>query len=308
MGDAPMNDEAVPVTARVDAHHHLWDLTARPQPWLDGAEMEPLRRSFRLNEVVAQASAAGIDATVVVQTVPDLAETEELLDLAAAEPAVIGVVGYVALSAPDVGDQLDRLLDRTSGGWLIGVRSLVQAEPDPAWLMRPEVLSGLREVARRHLVFDLLVRPPQLATAVGAVTEVSEGRFVLDHLGKPEIAAGRWEPWAAALSELAARDNVVAKLSGLVTEARWDAWTRASLEPYVDHALSAFGPDRLMFGSDWPVCTLAASYGQVVSVVEKLTTALSPHERSAIFGATAVATYGLTAVADGDATVPGWGR
>lgn len=303
-----MNREAVPVTPRVDAHHHLWDLTARPQPWLDGAEMEPLRRTFRLDEVVAQASAAGIDATVVVQTVPDVAESEELLDLAAAEPAVIGVVGYVDLSAPDVGDQLDRLLARASGGWLMGVRSLVQQEPDPAWLMRPQVLSGLREVAKRRLVFDLLVRPPQLAAAVGAVTEVSDGRFVLDHLGKPEIAAGGWEPWAASLSELAARDNVVAKLSGLVTEARWDAWTTSDLAPYVDHALSAFGPNRLMFGSDWPVCTLAASYDQVVSVVEELTAALSPHERGAIFGATAVATYGLTAVAGGGATVPGWGR
>ena len=301
-------DAAVPVTPRVDAHHHLWDLTARPQPWLDDPAMDPLRRTFRLDEVVAQAATAGIDATVVVQTVPDLTESEELLDLAAAEPAVVGVVGYVDLSAPDVGDQLDRLLDRASGRWLVGVRSLVQQEPDPAWLMRPEVLSGLRELAKRRLVFDLLVRPPQLAAAIVAVTEVSEGRFVLDHLGKPEIAAGGWEPWATSLSELAARDNVVAKLSGLVTEARWGAWTTSDLAPYVDHALSAFGPDRLMFGSDWPVCTLAASYGRVLSVAEELTSALSPHERGAIFGATAVATYGLTALADAGAPVPGWRR
>lgn len=296
------------MTLRVDAHHHLWDLAARPQPWLDDAGMGPLRRDFRLDEVLAEAAAAGIDATIVVHTVADLTESEELLDLAAGQPAVAGVVGYVDLAAPDVGDQLDRLLERDSGWWLAGVRSLVQSEPDPAWLMRPAVLRGLREVARRGLVFDLLVKPPQLAAAVGAVTEVGEGRFVLDHLGKPEIATGGWEPWAASLTELAARGNVVAKLSGLVTEARWDEWTPSGLAPYVDHALAAFGPDRLMFGSDWPVCTLAAPYGRVVSVAEQLTAALSPHERQAIFGGTAVATYGLTPAAGRAGNPQGGGR
>ena len=293
---------------RVDAHHHLWDLSARPQPWLDDSVMKPLRRTFRLDDVVAQAATAGIHSTVVVQTVPDITESEELLDLAAGEPAVVGVVGYVDLAASDLGDQLDRLLDRPSGGWLVGVRSLVQSEPDPAWLMRPEVLRGLREVTRRGLVFDLLVRPPQLEAAIGAVTAVSDGRFVVDHLGKPEIDSGRWEPWATSLSELAARDNVVAKLSGLVTEARWETWTTSDLAPYVEHALATFGPHRLMFGSDWPVCTLAASYGRVVSTVEELTAALAEHERRAIFGTTAIATYGLDTVAWEGATVARWAR
>lgn len=296
------------MTPRVDAHHHLWDLTARPQPWLDSADMAPLRRTFRLDEVVATAATAGIGSTVVVQTVPDITESEELLDLAAGEPAVAGVVGYVDLTASDLGDQLDRLLDRPSGGWLVGMRSLVQDEPDPAWLMRPDVLRGLREVTRRGLVFDLLVRPRQLAAAIGAVSEVSDGRFALDHLGKPEIAAGGWEPWATSLSELAARDNVVAKLSGLVTEARWETWTTSDLAPYVEHALATFGPHRLMFGSDWPVCTLAASYGRVVSTVEELTAALAEHERRAIFGTTAIATYGLDVVAWEGSTVAGRGR
>jgi L-fuconolactonase len=281
------------VTRRIDAHHHVWDLAVRDQPWITGDAMAPLRRNFAIDDLALQAAAAGITATIVVQTVADIDETEELLDLARSTPLVAGVVGYVDLAAPDVGDQLDRLRERPSGTRLVGVRSLVQDEPDPGWLVRPAVLAGLREVARRDLVYDLLIRPHQLDAALAAVTQVPDGRYVVDHLAKPAIARGEREPWATGLAALAARGDVSAKLSGLVTEADRATWSTRDLRPYVEHAITAFGPDRLLFGSDWPVCTLAAPYERVVSAAEELIGELSADEQAAVMGGTAAAAYGL---------------
>ena len=287
------------VTVRVDSHHHLWDLAVRPQPWLAPDAMAPIRRSFAMVDLVADASGSGFDATVVVQTVPDVAETEELLDLAAATPLILGVVGFVDLQAPDVGEELDRLRSRPGGGWLVGIRSPVQDEPDPRWLLRPEVLSGLRAVAERGLVYDLLIRPRHLGAALRAVTSVPDGRFVIDHLAKPAIASGGSEHWTAGMAALALRENVAAKLSGLVTEASWQSWTLDDLRPYADHALSCFGSDRVLFGSDWPVCRLAATYAEVAEAAEALTGPLNPRERDAVMGDTAVITYGLRVGATG---------
>lgn len=279
------------MTARVDAHHHVWDLTVRDQPWITDA-MAPIRRDFGMDDLAPLAEAAGITSTVVVQTVPDLAETRELLDLAAATSLIAGVVGWIDL-AGDVSAQLGGLLAAPSGSWLVGIRSLVQAEPDADWLLRPAVLDGLREVASRGLTFDLLVRSDQLTAAAGAASAVPEGRFVLDHLAKPDIAAGAWEPWATQLAELASRDNVTAKVSGLVTEASWSEWTVDHLRPYADHVLQSFGPHRLLFGSDWPVCTLAAPYCEVVAAAEALTDGLDAAESEAFLGGNAIAQYGL---------------
>jgi L-fuconolactonase len=281
------------MTLRIDAHHHLWDLSARPQPWMVGAEMAPLRRDFGAADLRAAVAGHDIGGTIVVQTVADVAETEELLDLAELEPLIAGVVGYVDVAAADVGEQLGRLLHRASGGWLVGVRSLVQYEADPNWLCRPDVLAGLRAVATHGLVHDLLIRPHQIEAAVEAVSIVDEGSFVIDHLAKPNIADAQWEPWAAGMTALACRDNVTAKLSGLVTEASWATWTDDHLRPYVDHALAAFGPARLMFGSDWPVCTLAATYDRLVESITGLTSMLSLDERAAVLGGNATAVYSL---------------
>lgn len=286
------------MTRQIDAHHHVWDLHIRDQPWITGDAMAPLRRNFAIDDLAPEAAAVGITATVVVQTVADVAGTEQLLDMAQSTPLVTGVVGYVDLTAPDVGDQLDRLRERPSGIWLVGLRSLVQDEPDPGWLVRPSVLAGLREVARRDLVYDLLIRPHQLDAALAAVTQVPEGRYVVDHLAKPAIAHGGWEPWASGLTALAARGDVSAKLSGLVTEADWATWSTHDLRPYVEHAIAAFGPDRLLFGSDWPVCTLAAPYGRVVSAARELTGELSAGEQAAVMGGTAAAIYGLAGTLD----------
>jgi L-fuconolactonase len=279
------------MTVRIDAHHHVWDLAVRDQPWITGDAMAPLRRSFGLDDLAPEAASAGITATIVVQTVADVAETEQLLDMALDTPLVTGVVGYVDLAAPDVGEQLDRLGDRPSGARLVGIRSPVQDEPDPCWLMRPAVLAGLREVARRDLAYDLLIRPHHLDAALAAVTHVPEGRYVVDHLAKPAIARGEWEPWASGLTALAAHGNVSAKLSGLVTEADWSTWSTRDLRPYVEHALTAFGTDRLLFGSDWPVCTLAASYDRVIAAAEELIGELSADERAVVMGGTASAVY-----------------
>jgi L-fuconolactonase len=281
------------MSEHIDAHHHVWDLAVRDQPWMTGDGMDPLRRNFGIDEYISQAQGSGIAASVVVQTVADTSETEELLDLAAATPQVAGVVGWVDVGARDVAAQLDRLLARPSGAWLVGIRSLVQYEPDPQWLERPVVLDGLRAVAARGLVNELLVLPHQLGAVAVAVKTVNESRFVLDHLGKPAIATATWEPWATDLAVVARCDNASTKISGLVTEADWSAWTADDVRPYLDRALSVFGPDRLLFGSDWPVCTLAASYERIVELAETFIGDLSAGERAAVWGGNAMEIYSL---------------
>jgi L-fuconolactonase len=275
----------------VDAHHHLWDLSVRDQDWITGPEMAAIRRDFTVEELAREAGAAGVDATVLVQTVTVAEETPEFLAIASSSDLVAGVVGWTDLTAPDVAGTLERL---RAGGPLVGIRHQVQGEPDPRWLVRPDVLAGLRAVARAGLVYDLVVRPHQLPACAEAAARVPELVFVLDHLGKPRIASGAVEPWAAAVRSLASLPNTVCKLSGLVTEADWSSWTPADLRPYAEVALDCFGPDRLMFGSDWPVCLLAAAgYGEVLDTARELITGLSPTEQEAVLGGTAARVYGL---------------
>ncbi|WP_184928966.1 amidohydrolase family protein [Saccharothrix ecbatanensis] len=278
---------------RIDAHHHLWDLAARPQEWLDESELKPIRRDFGLADLREVAGAAGVDATVLVQVLPDFEETVEFLALAGESELVAGVVGWVDLTAPDVAEQLDRLRRGPGGERLVGIRHLVQAEPDPDWLTRPDVVAGLHAVRDAGLVYDLLTRPHQLTAALEVVRALPDLVFVLDHLSKPDIAGRIVEPWAPRLSELAAEPNVVAKVSGLVTEADWERWTVADLRPYVEVALEAFGPDRLMVGSDWPVCLLAASYEQVLGTAAELFDECSAAQRDLVFGGTAARVYRL---------------
>jgi L-fuconolactonase len=278
---------------RIDAHHHLWDLSARPQEWLDESELKPIRRDFGLADLREVTGAAGVDATVLVQVLPDVEETGEFLALAGESELVAGVVGWVDLTAPDVAEQLDRLRRGPGGERLVGIRHLVQAEPDPDWLTRPDVVAGLHAVRDAGLVYDLLTRPHQLTAALEVVRALPDLVFVLDHLSKPDIAGRLVEPWATRLSELAAEPNVVAKVSGLVTEADWARWTAADLRPYVDIALEAFGPDRLMVGSDWPVCLLAADYERVFATAAELLDGCSAAERDLVSGGTAARVYGL---------------
>jgi L-fuconolactonase len=277
----------------VDAHHHLWNLGVRDQGWITGPALAPLRRDFLLDEYRPLASASGVTASVVVQTVTVPGETPELLALAAASDLIAGVVGWADLAAPSIADRIAALTEMPGGGKLVGLRHQVQSEPDPDWLTRPEVLRGLAAVAQAGLVYDLVITAGQLGQAARAAAAAPGLRFVLDHLGKPPIASGRVEPWAADLRRLAALPNTSAKLSGLVTEADWRDWKVADLRPYAEIALGAFGPTRMMFGSDWPVSTLAASYSGVLAAARDLTAGLNRAEREAVFSGTATSVYGL---------------
>ncbi|SFW91424.1 amidohydrolase family protein [Amycolatopsis australiensis] len=274
----------------IDAHHHLWDPARREYPWMAGAALDPIRRPYTVDDLRAVTKAAGVHATVLVQTVSSAEETAEFLATAAAEPVIAGVVGWADLTAPDVADRL-----AASAGPLVGIRHQVETEPDDDWLLRPSVVAGLRAVADAGLAYDLLVRVDQLPAAASLAARLPQLRLVLDHAAKPGIAAGEWEPWASRVAALAAHENVACKLSGLVTEADWSGWEVGHLRRYVDHVLEVFGPSRLLFGSDWPVCELAASYELVLDAAIALTGSLSDAERLAVFEHNARSVYGLDA-------------
>uniref|UniRef100_A0AAU1M3R0 Amidohydrolase family protein n=1 Tax=Streptomyces sp. NBC_00148 TaxID=2903626 RepID=A0AAU1M3R0_9ACTN len=285
-----MNTTPPPV---VDAHHHVWDLAVRDQEWITGEELAPIRRTFTLDDLEPEARAAGVVATVLVQTVTVAGETPELLALADGSTLVAGVVGWTDLTAPDVADALAALRALPGGGRLAGIRHQVQGEDDPEWLLRPDVLRGLRAVAAAGLAYDLVVLPHQLPAAARAAALLPELTFVLDHAGKPPVATRATHPWAGHLRALAALPNTVCKLSGLVTEADPRTWTVEDLRPYADTVVEAFGPDRLMFGSDWPVCRLAAGYTEVLDAARALTGGLGEDEQRAVLAGTARRVYAL---------------
>jgi L-fuconolactonase len=275
----------------LDAHHHVWDPSARRHAWLDA--LPRLRRPFSAGDFAKVAAEHGVSGSVLVQVLASAAETEEFLALAAGPGIVAGVVGWADLTAPDVADEISRLRQGPGGGRLVGIRHLVQDEPDPGWLDRRSVRRGMRAVGQAGLAYDLLVRPAQLPAALRAARDLGDARFILDHGGKPGIASGRLQPWSGLVAELARCPNVVCKLSGLVTEAA-PGWTGAQIRPYTRWLLDCFGPGRLIFGSDWPVCTLAASYAEVVALAkDMLASDLSPAELNAVFASNAITAYTL---------------
>lgn len=276
-----------PPAGRIDAHHHLWDLSRRPQPWMAGAWADPIRRTYTLDDLAPHLAAHRIDGTVLVQSSASAAETAELLALAARSPAVRGVVGWADLTDPGLPDLLAAMPPH-----LAGLRHQVQDEPDPDWLARPAVRRGLAAVADAGLVYDLLITRHQLPAATATARALPDLRLVLDHAAKPAIAEKSWQPWADDLAALAQQPNTTCKLSGLVTEATWSTWRPVDITPYVRHVLDTFGPHRVLFGSDWPVCTLAAGYADVVTLAETATAHLSPDERAAVFGGNAARVYG----------------
>jgi L-fuconolactonase len=268
----------------VDAHHHLWE---RPYDWMTGG-YERLRRPFTVEDLRAATAELDVTATVAVQADTTEHETRELLT--AGDP-VAAVVGWVDLTAPDIADRLAGLRHPR----LVGIRHTVQSEPDPEWLLRADVRRGLRTVAAAGLRYDLLVVPHQLPAAVRLARELPELPLVLDHGAKPPIADGGWEPWSSDLGALAACEQVHCKLSGLVTEAHWDRWRAQDIDRYAERLLEAFGPRRLMFGSDWPVCTVAASYREVLELAQAAIAPLSASERADVLGGTARRFYGIAA-------------
>jgi L-fuconolactonase len=277
----------------VDAHHHLWDPARREYPFMAADGLEPLRRRFGVEDLRAAIASSPVERTVVVQAAADVDETRELLAAAADSGGLIaGVVGWVDLTG-DVERAVEELRAGPGGELLVGVRHQAEDEADPGWLMRADVRHGLGALARTGLAYDLLVRPPQLEAAVRVAHAVPELRFVLDHGGKPPIADGDLGRWRARVAELAGAENVACKLSGLVTEADWAGWRAEHVLPVAEQVLERFGPERVMFGSDWPVCLLAAGYGQVLDLAHSSLDAFAPAERDAVLGGVATKIYGL---------------
>jgi L-fuconolactonase len=276
----------------VDAHHHIWDPSRADYPWLTD-ELAVIRRPFTPADLEPLLDAAGVDATVLIQTHASLDETREFLATAAATPFIRGVVGWVDLTDPGVADVLAELHDGPGGDRLVGIRHQVHDEPDPDWLLRDDVTRGIRAVGAASLVYDLLVRPRELPAALTLARRLPETRFVIDHLAKPPIRDGELEPWADLIRPFGEIDNAWCKVSGMVTEADWDGWQPDDLTPYVRHVLEVFGPQRLMFGSDWPVCLLAASYQQAFDAARATLGGLGHDEIAAVFGTSATEVYRL---------------
>lgn len=269
---------------RIDAHQHFWRYHAAHFPWIDAAKTR-LMRDYLPSHLEPQLRAAGFDACIAVQARHDVDETRFLLEMANAHPFVAGVVAWLDLQADDLRDQLEYW---AADPKLVGIRHIVHDEADDAFMLRPSFLRGLGMLAEFDLTYDLLLFPRHLPVAIDVVSRFPDQRFVLDHLAKPPIKARQIDAWARDLVGLAARPNVCAKLSGLVTEAEWHQWAPADLQPYLAVALDLFGPNRLMVGSDWPVCTLAGEYEQVMAPVVAFAEAQPTDDRDAILGGTAV--------------------
>ena len=276
----------------IDAHHHFWDPETGEYPWMTGAVLL-IRRVFAPADMRPLLAPAGVAKTILVQTRSSLAESRAFLVTAEATDFIAGVVAWVDLAAADVGEVLDGLLAGPGGKWLVGIRHMVHDEPDPQWLCRPDVRDGLRAVAARGLTYDLLLRPREMPAALQTVRALPDLRFVIDHIAKPDIAGGGFEPWAALMRPFGGEPQVWCKLSGMVTEADWKTWTAADIAPYVAEALRIFGPHRCMMGSDWPVCLLAADYQRTVDLVRGAIAGLEQTEQSAVLRDAAVAAYRL---------------
>jgi L-fuconolactonase len=271
---------------RIDAHHHLWTVARGDYDWLT-PDLAPIYRDFALPDLAPQLAAAGIEGTILVQAAPTEAETVFLLDIAEAAEVVRGVVGWTNFDAGDGAARIDALGARNL---LVGLRPMVQDIDDDDWLLRPALAPLLTAMAKGGLVFDALVKPRHLPRLLHAVDRHPDLSFVLDHCGKPHFATGEIATWKRDVALLAERPNIVCKLSGLVTEARPD-WQVADLRAAVDHVCACFSPQRMLWGSDWPVVDLAGGYARWLAATETLLADLSPDEKTAVFGRTAARIY-----------------
>lgn len=278
---------------RIDSHHHIWDLKVRPQTWMKGDELKPISRSILMNELEPELEKANIDFTVIVQTVPTPDETPEFLDLSLTHPKICAVVGWLDLESTDIRPQLDQYLSHPGGKNLVSIRDIAQDKPDPNWFLREDVIKNIHRIAEYGLTFDILTKPPQLAAAVEMVKQSPHNTFVLDHISKPYIAKNEMQPWADQISEIASHENVFVKVSGLFTEADWHNWNHQTFAPYLDHILNTFTPARMMFGSDWPVCLLAATYTDTINLMEEFVKEFSVSEQESFWANNARRAYKL---------------
>ena len=249
---------------RIDAHQHFWLYNSAEYGWIDES-MAAIRRDFLPEDLVGKLSKNDFDGSVAVQTRQTLEETRWLLELAAASPRILGVVGWVDLRSPDAHSQLRSFAGNPK---LVGVRHIVQAEPDDRFLLQPDFLRGISLLEEFDLAYDILIYTRHLPVAAEFVEKFPRQRFVLDHMAKPPIKTGEIDLWEDGIRQLAAFPNICCKVSGLVTEADWHHWTPEQIRPYLDVVFDAFGSQRLMIGSDWPVCLVAGEYGRVMDVVK----------------------------------------
>ena len=275
---------------RIDAHQHFWKYDSGQYGWISD-NMSVIRRDFLPEHLASEMKLAGIDGSIAVQAAGP-GETEWLLELAKDRDFILGVVGWTPLTDPLVGDAVGRLAQNPK---LRGLRHVVQDEPDPNYILRDDFNAGVRKVTEAGLVYDILIFERHLPPAIQFVDRHPNQIFVLDHIAKPSIKAGEISPWRENIRELAKRPNIYCKISGMVTEADWTGWTSEQLSIYIDVVLTAFGANRLMFGSDWPVCLLASPYKKWVQVVEKASAPLSASEQQRIWGGTAREAYRLPA-------------
>ena len=278
---------------RIDSHHHIWDLKVRPQTWMKGDELKPISRSILMNELEPELEKANIDFTVIVQTVPTPDETPEFLDLSLTHPKICAVVGWLDLESTDIRPQLEKYLSHPGAKNLVSIRDIAQDKPDPNWFLREDVIKNIHRIAEYGLTFDVLTKPPQLAAAVEMVKQSPQNTFVLDHISKPYIAKNEMQPWADQISEIASHENVFVKVSGLFTEADWHNWNHQTFAPYLDHILNTFTPARMMFGSDWPVCLLAATYADTINLMEEFVKEFSVSEQESFWANNARRAYKL---------------
>jgi L-fuconolactonase len=274
---------------RIDAHQHFWPYSPQEYGWI-GPDMAVLQQDRLPEDLAPLLAASGIDGTVAVQARQSLDETQWLLDLADQRPFIKGVVGWVDLRSPDLPVQLERFSTHPR---FRGVRHVVQDEPDDRFMLGDDFQRGIDQLAEFGLTYDLLIFPRHLPAACELVARFPVQPFVLDHIAKPLIKDGLLEPWATGIRRLASFPHVWCKVSGLVTEADWHGWQPADFHPYLDVIFEAFGPERIMFGSDWPVCTLAGSYARVVGLVFDYIEHLSADEQAAVWGRTATQFYSL---------------
>lgn len=270
---------------RIDAHQHFWKYDAGEYVWIDDS-MRALRRDFLPPESAREMAGVGFDGCVAVQARQTLEETRWLLALADAHPSIVGVVGWIDLQG-GAGRVFAQLQSFAGHPRLVGLRHIAQSEPDDRFLVRPQVVEGVGVLADLGLAFDILIYRRHLPVAADLVERLPKQRFVLDHLAKPDVRGAEIDEWARDIRRLAAHGNVFAKLSGLVTEADWTGWTPADIRPYLDVAFDAFGWQRLMIGSDWPVCTVAADYARTMRIVLDYVSSRPSHEQDAILGGNA---------------------
>ena len=276
---------------RIDAHQHFWIYNRHEYGWIDDS-MAALRRDFLPQDLAPELAANGFDGSVLVQTRQTLEETRWLLDLADQNSSILGVVGWADLRSPQIRSQLKDLMQHPK---LVGIRHIVQGEPDDRFLLQTKFLRGISALEDFDLAYDILIYTKHLPVAVDFVQRSPRQRFVLDHMAKPPIRSGEISPWADGIRRLAEFPNVFCKVSGLVTEADWKNWKPEQITPYLDVAFDAFGPDRLMIGSDWPVCLCAATYTQVMQLVKNYIRQFSPESQAAVLGGNAARFWHLKA-------------